>query len=1149
VPLVQIVFVDKRGEESFVPPMSDPRPHVVLDPVTSAGVTLSADGTQMDVRIAGTVTDSLADIVPNHTADITRVTVADQSLAVQTAFETPSITRPFAFRGRFAGTVHVPIDDGSNRVVVEAVNTVGNRGSDSVTVTIQQTLRLLDPPAAGAFSSPKYLDPFTLILQPEVPDSLVLYHHSGAPAGDEVALIETGNNTGVFTANSPELGNVTLTLTTAPAANNPAAPQVFDALLSTSEFAMIDEPVRFVETAASSGVFKTIARRLPDNSVMRVAFNGALGSAAATAATVTLEKIAGPLVATLPSAGTLVFSAPSGALGRSTLSVRSIDGVAGQPRTLETFFSSEASGLVDHYVSLRETGAGTQQFETETRAVVLAADPVPPTPLSTVVVNVVNDAESPESTAEPVWVVAKGLREARVGDSGMLDNTVFELTTAAAPSAGGAASPRAVRFALQVAFLKETGSSSAGNLKRAMSSQQDFDRTTVDATPHEANIRFLDAPIIRRSFSSLAVSKAVVVRGAQTKITATWIIDQPEFQVTGVSASGSGIALSIRSNQFMAISVTGLWRETLTFTATVAKDVPPGSRDLIVSFVNGQTKTFRGALRVSQGRAIVFAIDGLSRAAYDDQVNKPGSALSRLFGAGPGRQVVDRTVVASFPPITFSRWATMFSGRPPKDTLAAGLQWFNRQALIGGTDQFGNVDQWLGTPDALVAGDVFRPGSYNKYFKPEFVYDKLRAAGLRSVVVLQQAGLGRGNSQPAGDDRWLVMPRNLKIAWNSAFAGGGAEFMDELATGLAERELANLGGDIDLLVVYLPGLDHTLHLKGLDSSGKNTAAEYFKSSLDGRLNRIINASKAWSDSTVYGVMADHGHFDTKKPRSLELDENGEGLSSAPTVRNVLQASKNLRVSNAYRSWGNFFSWKQPNVIYDPQFAMANIYVAHNARLGGDPNWRRAPSLDDVEPIVNNLFYSYMDLPWESRPVSDILIRVPGGNDGFDGDHYMVLSRDYARNRSTCGADHKQRCTLADQLRDPDEMLGFDNGFDVGHTPPEWRYHKPAERLADWISPNTGDVVLLGNGPGGYQFGTAYLGQHGSLTLADARVPLAFGFPAASGDDSDDTMLDAIKSALSTVGNIDIPACSGPPDDRRCIEEQALERFFLKPPPQ
>src|SRR5207244_13170399 len=136
-----------------------------------------------------------------------------------------------------------------------------------------------------------------------------------------------------------------------------------------------------------------------------------------------------------------------------------------------------------------------------------------------------------------------------------------------------------------------------------------------------------------------------------------------------------------------------------------------------------------------------------------------------------------------------------------------------------------------------------------------------------------------------------------------------------------------------------------------------------------------------------------------------------------------------------------------------------------AGLGLARGWRRAQSLDVREPVVNSRLWAYENRPsGDHRPVSDILVRVPGGDTGFGGDRYKVLARDYDRDKRTCGPDHTQRCTLADQLLDPDTLVGLGNGYDdPDQTPPEWRYYAPGDRLADWISPNTGDIVLLGKG--------------------------------------------------------------------------------------
>ena len=81
VPLVQIVFVNKYGDESFVPPTSDPRPVVTLDTVTVADVTLLGDGTRARVKVSGTVTDALADFFKEVcTLEIGRIRIRTEAL-------------------------------------------------------------------------------------------------------------------------------------------------------------------------------------------------------------------------------------------------------------------------------------------------------------------------------------------------------------------------------------------------------------------------------------------------------------------------------------------------------------------------------------------------------------------------------------------------------------------------------------------------------------------------------------------------------------------------------------------------------------------------------------------------------------------------------------------------------------------------------------------------------------------------------------------------------------------------------------------------------------------------------------------------------------------------------------------------------------
>lgn len=122
--------------------------------------------------------------------------------------------------------------------------------------------------------------------------------------------------------------------------------------------------------------------------------------------------------------------------------------------------------------------------------------------------------------------------------------------------------------------------------------------------------------------------------------------------------------------------------------------------------------------------------------------------------------------------------------------------------------------------------------------------------------------------------------------------------------------------------------------------------------------------------------------------------------------------------------------------------------------------------------------------------------------------------------------------MSEQLLERSTLEG--RGMDDGAAP--WDYRRPQERVNDWISPNSGDIVLLANGRHGFQFGCPYRGQHGSLMSVDGLVPAAFGFPGASGPQ--DTALQGVRSFLSQAEPITVPG----------VEARALSVFFGVPLP-
>jgi len=310
------------------------------------------------------------------------------------------------------------------------------------------------------------------------------------------------------------------------------------------------------------------------------------------------------------------------------------------------------------------------------------------------------------------------------------------------------------------------------------------------------------------------------------------------------------------------------------------------------------------------------------------------------------------------------------------------------------------------------------------------------------------------------------------------------------------------------MVIYLPGLDHVIHGLG---GPMQTARTYFNEYLHGTINRIYKELGPLRDTTVFGVVADHGHYDTDMNRAIDFSEQGSEVVTGKTMQEVLQVRTDIRARKDV---------KEPaNVVFDAQFGIAHVYVA-GTRAG---DWTTSPSVADLEELVDSLYRTYIAPfgdDWQTRPVADILVRKPAIAGSFVGSKYWVVPRNYVPGQG-----------LENQLVDVSTLQGLGYGPGAFNEGEMWAYDDPARRVADFVSPNTGDIVLLANAAGGFQFGAAYRGQHGSLTVADSRVPVAFAYPGAT---ASDTLLDKLALFLG-----------GLPDPvRSLVEAAALEVFFL-----
>jgi hypothetical protein len=110
-------------------------PAITIDPITLDDLSDTGEGL-LAVHVTGTVRDSIADLVPGHAADITKVTMHHRSIPVtRVSGLKPTHARPYPFEGRFDGVVHVALADGEKTfMLVTEPNVLGFAGAADFTI-------------------------------------------------------------------------------------------------------------------------------------------------------------------------------------------------------------------------------------------------------------------------------------------------------------------------------------------------------------------------------------------------------------------------------------------------------------------------------------------------------------------------------------------------------------------------------------------------------------------------------------------------------------------------------------------------------------------------------------------------------------------------------------------------------------------------------------------------------------------------------------------------------------------------------------------------------------------------------------------------------------------------------------------------------
>jgi hypothetical protein len=630
-------------------------------------------------------------------------------------------------------------------------------------------------------------------------------------------------------------------------------------------------------------------------------------------------------------------------------------------------------------------------------------------------------------------------------------------------------------------------------------------------------------------------------------------------RAAGIQVEGDGVSVDDVRVADEYCNQQGCFYRT-DFSLLAGPDATLSRRDIVVQLEDGEKLTLPGMFQVTHRRLIVFAVDGLGWTPFWN-VRDAAPALQRLFGTDPIRlegQNVTRQVLTTFTPITFGRWATVFSEADPKDTGVPSNEYVNRRAVREGTCEHGDVSQCLGCGTFghltyTLSGSLGDSGAYNRHFHVPFVYDRLRGNGARrrSAVFGQQAGLGMLNSLPdPAPDNWVTLTPGL--IWRLLFSGGDfgrgydAWIRDAALDELAKSPLIGPKADFDIMVLYFGGLDDDLHqgrVRDPQSGGvsDHPSEQYAREYLDGLVEEIVaSASARLRRSAIYVLAVDHGHIPVSESRWIDLTQRGAAVSFASggpqSMRDVLTADGTYRVSKTLLMDG---TGQPANVVFVPSGGMAHVYVASQA-AGGALAWLNPASLERLAPLVSRIHQATHTAT--NGPVAGILVRTPAEDGQFASSEYRVVPADYvpptcgADGRqpcaSTCGPDRDAPCTLEAQLLGLSSLDTEASGAGASGFHPV----DAERRIAEWVSENTGDIVLLANMKEGFYFDRAGLvSTHGSLTSLDSLTPLALAYPGATSElESEDDVLQSARAFLETqTGPLAAPAHA--PIVRRALE--------------
>jgi hypothetical protein len=426
------------------------------------------------------------------------------------------------------------------------------------------------------------------------------------------------------------------------------------------------------------------------------------------------------------------------------------------------------------------------------------------------------------------------------------------------------------------------------------------------------------------------------------------------------------------------------------------------------------------------------------------------------------------------------------------------------------------------------------------------------------------------NQYPKGADQWGTASPLWRLIYDSIKTmGDSAKLLDEAAKDRAVDFINNYFAKDKtdnkrkrfpaVFSVYLAGLDHDAHLKGM---GKDEYVDFFKDSTDPRVEDIVKALKGQDefDNKIFITVADHGH--TQMPENLTYKAKEKILGSID-VKIEMQAEMSCelkldfaepsstdddsQVFDAYnrkeaeRNNNNLHIWElvslfaqfpDPNmpikVLVSEQIAklaelaavatsdinQANIVAALNGPMAHiyikGANWQDSPDEATMDSVLINL---YSILKEGAAATGKLTEKI--------NEHFPKLgsSIDTILVRWTLNGSYEVVTGISEDASG-DVIISTDTLESLSNT----GYQKAVDRITNMNHKDrSGDIILLmKDSPTGNvidRFSTAYACKswHGSLNSSDSYVPFIISYPG--GDKSElDPFLNTVCPSNICEGN-------------------------------